>query len=150
MSWYLKKISSTWPYFCLFLLMGLLFGAADPTSVNGANPDTASFPWWCVAGGYAAVIWKNLCGALKHYFEGKFNFWLMLLPLVVNSVFAAPFVIGIITILNISSASVLKDIFVSFPAVYTIIDGVWFLFKMSGVVNKFAEKKTKEKNERKK
>lgn len=139
-----------WPYFCLILLMGWLFGAAAPTAANDPASGAVSFSWWCVAGGYAAVILKNLYDAFKYYSEGKFNFWLMLLPLIVNSFVAAPFVIGIISILDMPSDSVLINATFSFTSVYTLMDGVWFLFKVSGVVNKFAEKKTKEKNERKK
>ena len=135
----------------LFALLCLIFiGAANTAAPNNSASLTIHFSWWCVAGGYAAVILKNLYDALKYYFEGKFNFWLMLLPLVVNVLVATPFVIGIITLLKMPSDSVLGNVVFSFTSVYTIMDGVWFLLKVSGVVKKFAEKKTKEKNKKNK
>lgn len=129
--------------FFLTILCLACFGAAD-SGEKGAVSATVYFSWWYIIGGYAAVLYRNIVSTVKQRLRGKFKFYLLILPLAVNSLVAVPLVLTVIGMLGPPSASPVKNLFTSFTAVYAIMDVTWFLYKVSTAVDDYAKEKGKE------
>lgn len=139
-----ENIRKILPYVCLGLFAMLCLGADADSDQSFTT--TTYFSWWYVLGGYAAVIYRNIAVSIRHYIKGTFKWWILLVPLAVNSLLAVPLVLAIVTVFGQPSGMWLKDTFIAFTTVYVLMDITWFGYRVTKTVDKYFKKRAGEKS----